>query len=79
MATYAHQPVATGMHAKLIREARELSPYVVGARYGAPNHVNVYLDDGSLFIIWHGHRDLMPAQYRHARDPWVALTRPASD
>lgn len=77
MATYANRPAASGLHAKLIREARERSEFCITATYGIPNHVNVI--DAGLFIVWHGHRDLLPAEYKFASDPSGALTRPASD
>lgn len=82
MATYAHRPVATGLHAKLVREARERTRYAIEPVYGTPNLIAVsdgLITDRMGQTVWVGHRDLLPQQYRFASDPSGALTRPASD
>lgn len=72
-------PAPSGMHAKLLREARELSPFiVVPSSSGLPGHIRVadWLNNNPR--AWSGHRDLMPREYRFAQDPYNLLRRPDS-
>lgn len=78
MPSYAFRPPPSGLHAKLIREARELSPYTVRAMPGRPGYVRVANWLANERTVWSGHRDLMPAEYRFARDPHNVLDRPDS-
>lgn len=67
----------SGLHAKLLREARERSPYY--ARHstsGLPGHIVVIGPDNT--VRWSGHRDSLPACYRLAQDPYNVLNRPES-
>lgn len=87
MASYAHRPDPSGLHAKLRRELSDASMYIIGARnIGRPNHIVVRVDRrrvltsaAALRVLWAGHRDAMPSHYRGAQDPDNLMTRPASD
>lgn len=76
---YAHRPAPSGLHAKLLRELSERSPYRIEQSWihGLPNYIAVHVGPGK--VLWLGHRDAMPATYRGASDPDNLLTRPASD
>lgn len=75
---YQHRPAPSGLHAKYLAELSEGSPYIVQSLGGTPNHI-VVSRRGATVALWHGHRDLMPTEYRGASDPDHLLTRPASD
>ena len=79
MSTYKHRPAPTGLHAKMLRELSERSPYIVLGIAATPNSVAIALRAQQDSALWSGHRDLMPAAYRGAYDPLHLLTRPASD
>lgn len=75
---YQHCPAPSGLHLKLLSEHRDAA----AARYsvdidhsGRPGYVNVFHCE---IRVWHGHRDVMPAKYRGARDPFGALSHPDS-
>lgn len=73
---YRHRPPATGLHAKLVREARDAAAakyHVQSDLTGRPGYINVFRCE---IRVWQGHRDAMPAEYRGARDPWNVLARP---
>jgi hypothetical protein len=76
---YENNPAPTGLHAKLLAEARELSPYVIVPAYGKPNHVAVFTTHHPDESVYRGHRAFLPPMYRFARDPYQCLTNPASD
>lgn len=70
-------PAPSGMHAKLLREARELSPFIaVPASSGLPGHIRIIHQLAGR--AWSGHRDLLPREYRFAQDPYDLLRRPDS-
>lgn len=78
MAEYRFRPAPSGLHAKMLREARELSPYfVLQSADGRHGRVIVF-KHGVVGPLWNGHRDLLPAKYRFANDPHGVLKRPDS-
>lgn len=75
---YKHRPPATGLHAKLAREARAAAATkyeVQSDMSGRPGHVRVFHCE---LMVWQGHRDSMPSEYRGARDPFGVIDPPDS-
>lgn len=75
---YSHRPAATGLHAKIVREryAAAARKYNVQSDMsGRPGYVRVFHCE---IMVWQGHRDAMPAEYRGARDPFSVLASPDS-
>ena len=64
---------------KLRSEAQAATDAIIARSLsGLPNHISVSsLVDGRY--LWSGHRDLIPAHLRGARDPMHLLAKPASD